>query len=163
MSARTSLLACFTTKPPPEKWLKLLTRIYLKSGEQLKLTQTLRQLADADADNFLTRKKLLELAIAAQDFDAATKWATEALQIDVGDAEVHAQLAQTLRWQERFAPAIAEFETAVQLSPDKSEWRLMLADTHEQAGAPDKAREVLQELLRQDPNNAEAKKRLQKK
>lgn len=148
---------------PPEKWLKLLTRIYLKSGEQLKLTQTLRQLADADADNFLTRKKLLELAIGAQDFDAAAKWATEAMQIDVRDAEVHAQLAQTLRWQERYQPAIAEFETALQLSPDKSEWRVMLADTHELAGAPAKAREVLQELLRRDPQHDEANKRIRKK
>jgi hypothetical protein len=46
--------------PPPEKWLKLLTRIYLKTADRRKLTDSLQRLTDTDNDNALVRKKLLE-------------------------------------------------------------------------------------------------------
>ena len=86
---------------------------------------------------------------------------TEVLQIDVLDAEVHAQLAQTWGWQENYPRAIEEYETAIRLAPQQVEWRLLLADLHQRAGQNDRAVKVLRELLEQQPGHAEAAKRLE--
>lgn len=118
--------------PPAEKWLKFLTRIYLKSGEQLKLTDSLRRLAEAEGDNLLVRKKLVELALAAPDYDAAVRWATTALQIDVRDAETHAQLGAALAGQKKYRAAVEELTTALQLEPDRAEWQATLAEIQKQ-------------------------------
>ena len=113
--------------PPPEKWLKFLTRIYLKTGEQLKLTESLRRLAEADGDNGLVRKKLVELALAARDFPVAARWATEVMQIDIRDAEAHAQLGAALAGQQKYRLAVEELSTALELEPDRAEWQAALA------------------------------------
>ncbi len=125
--------------PHSDRWLKSLAGVYLRTGEKSKLRDTLRRLADFDYDHWLYRKKLLELAIEAGDFEDAVRWATETLQIDVNDAEVHALLGQALGARKQYSRAIEELETAVNLVPQQAEWRASLAEMYLQAGRTEQA------------------------
>ena len=125
--------------PHSDRWLKSLAGVYLRTGEKSKLRDTLRRLADFDYDNWLYRKKLLEQAIEAGDFEDAVRWATETLQIDVNDAEVHALLGQAFGAREQYSRAIEELETAVSLVPQRADWRASLAEMHLQAGRSEQA------------------------
>jgi Flp pilus assembly protein TadD len=96
-------------------------------------------LADFDYDNWLYRKKLLELAIEAGDFEDAVRWATETLQIDANDAEVHALLGQAFGAREQYSRAIEELETAVSLVPQQVDWRASLAEMYLRTGRTEQA------------------------
>lgn len=78
------------------KWSKALASVYLKANQTDKLAAILAKLVELDADEVAMRKKLAELTLQAKDFVAAERWAREALQIDVTDAEIHRLLAQAL-------------------------------------------------------------------
>ncbi|MBC8875624.1 MAG: tetratricopeptide repeat protein [Planctomycetes bacterium] len=147
--------------PNSPNWLKSLSSVYLKSGDKQKLTASLAKLAKADYDNVIIRKKLLELAIEAEDFDAAVRWANQTLHIDVMDADVHASLALALARLKKHARAIGAYETAIHLSPERDDWRYSLGEQCVQAGEKEKAVAVLEELLSREPEHAEAKKLLE--
>jgi tetratricopeptide (TPR) repeat protein len=135
-----------------EKWLKALARIHLQTQEEEKLAQTLAKLAELDGEDVLIRKKLALMALARKDYAAAENWATEALLIDVMDAELHAAAAQAAAEQEKYPPAIAAYELAIRIEPKQLAWRLALADSQLQAGQMDRARETLEQLIKIDPN-----------
>jgi len=101
--------------PADPKWAKALASVYLKSKEQEKLARVLALLAAQDADEFAMRKKLAQLAIDSEDFVAAERWAQEALQIDVMDAEVHRMLAQALKSNGKPEESAREETTANEL------------------------------------------------
>ena len=146
--------------PDSPKWLKSLARVYLQSGNQQKLTESLSRLAESDYDNVIVRKKLLELSFEAEDFGDAIKWANQVLHIDVMDAEVHALLARALGRQQEHQRAIDEYETAIDLSPERTDWPCSLAETCIRAGRKEKAIAVLEEVLARRPDHAEAKRLL---
>jgi cellulose synthase operon protein C len=137
--------------PHSDRWLKSLASVYLRTGEKTKLRDTLRRLSDFDYDNWLYRKKLLELAIEAGDFEDAVRWATETLQIDVNDAEVHALLGQALGAREQYSRAIEELETAVSLVPQQADWRASLAEMYLQAGRTEQAGRTPDRDSRENP------------
>lgn len=131
--------------------LKSLAAVYLRTGEKSKLRDALRRLADFDYDNWLYRKKLLEQAIEAGDFEDAVRWATETLQIDVNDAEVHALLGQAFGAREQYSQAIEELETAVRLVPQQADWRASLAEMYLQAGRIEQGRRTKDRDARDTP------------
>lgn len=147
--------------PGTDQWLKALSRIYLQNGDNEKLAGTLRQLAEEEYDNALISKKLAQLAIESQQFDEAIRWATRTIHIDVMDAETHALLAQTLRFRQRYDRAIEHFETALQIDSRHPEWSVMLAETCIDAEQPEKAKVLLEQLLKKQPDNAAAQRLLQ--
>ncbi|MBI3468566.1 MAG: tetratricopeptide repeat protein [Planctomycetes bacterium] len=83
--------------PQNNVWRKALARVYLLSGDDQKLSGVLAELAEQDSDDFTVRKKLAQLALAAKDYPATVKWANQAIQIDVLDADAHWMLAQAYR------------------------------------------------------------------
>jgi tetratricopeptide (TPR) repeat protein len=80
--------------PQNNVWRKALARVYLLSGNEEKLSGVLAELAQQDSDDFTVCKKLAQLALAEQDYAATVKWANQAIQIDVLDADAHWMLAQ---------------------------------------------------------------------
>ncbi|MBW3597479.1 MAG: tetratricopeptide repeat protein [Planctomycetes bacterium] len=138
--------------PGKEKWLKALARVYLTSQDNDKLTGVLGELAEIEYDDVLIRKKLAIESLEKKDYAAAEKWASDALLIDVTDAELHAALAQAAAGQENYPQAIDAYALAVRLEPKQSAWRFALADAQVQTGRKDAARETLEELLKQDPD-----------
>ncbi len=148
--------------PHADKWEKSLASVYLQTGEKRRLRNSLRRLAGFDHDSWVFRKKLLELAIEAEDFEDAIRWGTEVLQIDVTDAEVHAQLGEALGACEKLDAAIAELQAAVKLAPHEIDWQLALAEMFLRAGRREQAAQVLEELLAKYPNHEQAKRLLKR-
>jgi cellulose synthase operon protein C len=137
--------------PANPQWTASLARVYLASGQKQNLARTLARFARTEPDDLPSRKKLAELALEERDAAAARRWATEALEIQVEDGEVHRLLASALVELDELEPAIEEFEIAIDLNPGHNQQRFALADALVQARQPAKARKVLEELLRRDP------------
>jgi tetratricopeptide (TPR) repeat protein len=142
---------------PRDKWLKALAKLYLKSGQEKELAGVLEELAAVDYDNATLRKKLAQLAIGREDWTSAEHWAKDALFIDLGDASLHAQLAEARVNQKKHSAAIEEYVAAIDLNPDVPAWRLALASTHVANGQTKEAREVLEKLIELDPKFPGAK------
>jgi tetratricopeptide (TPR) repeat protein len=137
--------------PHDVKWLKALAGVYLKSNDRDRLAEALAELAELDADDLTIRKKLVQLALERRDFTAAVTWANRAIHVDVMDAYLHAWLAEACVGGGQRDRAVAEYEVAIELAPGNLAWRLALADTLVQAKQPDRARTVLEELLKINP------------
>ncbi len=137
--------------PHPERWHKALARVYLQTGNNEKLAATLKKLSLLDSDNLTLSKKLAQLALKRQDFQAARKWANQIIYTDVEDAEAHAQLAEAETGVRNYEEAVAEYLTAIKLDGSKLAWRFALADAYVQAKEIEKARQTLKELLEIDP------------
>ena len=86
-----------------------------------------------------------------EDWLAAERWAKDAMFIDLGDAQLHAQLAEACANQKKWPAAIEEYLVAIELDADQPAWRLALADAHVSAGQKDAAKKVLMELLELSP------------
>ncbi|QDU97683.1 tetratricopeptide repeat protein [Lignipirellula cremea] len=136
--------------PHPDRWLKALTALYLRSGEEEKLRGVLTSLAQIQGDSASVALKLAQLSAKRQEYEAARRWSQQAMQIDIQSAEAHALLAGALVGLEKYADAIEEFETALELDPERSDWRFALADACVQAGDKAKAKATLQALLKRD-------------
>jgi Tfp pilus assembly protein PilF len=145
---------------PREKWQKALARVYLKTADNDKLAPVLTELAGLDYDNATLRKKLAEIAASKKDWKAAERWAIDALFIDLGDAELHAQLANARAEQKAWAGAIEEYRVALELNAEMSAWRLKLAECHIEAGEKDQAKAVLEKLIELAPDFPGAKEKL---
>ncbi len=148
--------------PYDPAWSKSLAVVYLKTGDTKKLVPLLTKLAEADADDLAMRKKLAQLALAADDHAAAARWASECLEIDVQDALSHQMLARALVGQKRFAEAIEEYKVAIQLQPEQHALHLGLAAAYQQAGQIEEARRTLAALLKSKPDLPAATQMLEK-
>jgi len=123
--------------------------------------ETLGRLARADPDDLPTRKKLAQIALAKQDFASAADWANQALEIDVTDAEVHRMFAEAMAGRHNYLGAIEEFQAAIELAPEDPRPRSALAQAYLEAHNTREARRVLNDLLRRDPDNLEARSLLE--
>jgi tetratricopeptide (TPR) repeat protein len=154
-TARLYLLGV-QTFPQDRYWAENLARVCLQSSDDDRLAYALRQLARQDTDNKPVRKKLSQLALARGDHVVATNWAREALQIDVCDAMTHALLGQALSGGKQFNEAIEAYETALQLQPGIMPWQVALAEVAIEARQRQKARNLLDEILKHQPDHRQA-------
>jgi tetratricopeptide (TPR) repeat protein len=74
------------------KWLVELARVYAQSGERDKRIEALKELVLTNADDFDQRKRLAQMLLDAGRPTEAERYAREALEIDVRDAEVQEML-----------------------------------------------------------------------
>ncbi|HEY6194183.1 MAG TPA: tetratricopeptide repeat protein [Candidatus Eisenbacteria bacterium] len=136
--------------PLAADWEAALIPIYRESARPDKLGELLARRAERDPDDLGMRMELARLALEQHRFEAAARWATEAIRIDVTQPEAHAMLARALSETRPSAGSIDEYETAMMLDPGKPERRLALAKACAAAGRKDRAREVLAGLLKRD-------------
>lgn len=139
--------------PHADKWLKALAQVYVASDDLEKLEPVLQRLVELDADSLSLRKKLAAIALARNDFDAAARWAREALYIDVMDAEIHATLGKAMAKLKQTERAAEHFQNAIRLDPKQTGWRLALAKNYVEAGQNDKAKSALTGLLEIAPEH----------
>ena len=118
----------------------------------------LETLVQIEADDPAPRKALAELALSEGNFQAAFKFAKLSLHIDVLDAEVHRMLGDALFGLKEIDRAIAEFETAIELKPKDVDAQLGLAQAYLSTDQKEKARELIEAVLKLDPNNERAQK-----
>jgi cellulose synthase operon protein C len=148
--------------PANLQWTRSLTRVYLASGDTEKLAEALSHFAQADMDDLASRKKLAELALAGKDYQASERAAREGLEIDIRDAELHVALAESLCGMHNTEGAIAEWEIAVELAPEKPQPRFDLAVAYVELGQTAKAKEMLGQLLSIAPDFSKAEELLKK-
>ena len=108
--------------------------------------------AEADADDLTVRRKLAQMAAAALDHDGAARWANQVIQINVMDSEMHRLLAEALAGRQDHAAAARQYEVVAELLPTATDIRWDWANACLRAEQTDRAREVLEELLRLDPD-----------
>lgn len=145
--------------PYHSKWIAGLARVHLRQRRLDKFLADLAMLADNDADNLEVRQALAERHLKAGAADLSEKWATDCLYIDVYDPANHVLLADAKQALKKFAEAVKEYETALELKPKKpNEIKVKLARALADAGRPDEARSLIDAVLRDEPANAEAKK-----
>jgi Flp pilus assembly protein TadD len=140
--------------PASDHWVKGLARVYLQSGEPEELAPVLRRWSQREPHNVGIHKKLAQLALGQRDFAAAAASATQALRIDVQDAEVHALLATALTGQEKPAAAIDEYEVAIRLDSQQPDCYVGLAKLQIRLGRKDDARLVLGRLRELAPDHS---------
>ena len=143
-------------EPHNPSWLRRLVEVYQLAKNDTKLAESLTQLAQLDADDDAVRTKLATLAINRQDYAVATRWAREAIYIDVLNPTAHKAFAEALAGRHNYQTAIDEFSAAIDLDPTDLSLRLELADTCRKNGNITKARQVLDELLDIQPDDAAA-------
>jgi predicted Zn-dependent protease len=91
-------------EPYESKWLEELARVYGQSGDKDKQIASLKELVATDADELDLRKRLARMLLADRPAEAE-KYAREALEIDVVDAEVQDVLLKALAAQNKEAEA----------------------------------------------------------
>lgn len=143
--------------PYHSKWIAGLARVHLRQGDRQKLLGDLANLADNDADDLAVRKTLAEYNLEDKNFAEAEKWAMDCLYIQVYEPEYHVTLADALAGQDKHDPAIEEYETALELSPKKSnDIRVKLAKSLHASGKTDEARVMVEKILAADPEHPDA-------
>jgi adenylate cyclase len=81
--------------------------------------------------------------------DTAHRLASRAVQLDPNLPHAHASLGTVLAWKRQHGAAIAEFEKAVALNPNFTDWRMAIALVY--AGESERAIGILQAHMRLDP------------
>jgi adenylate cyclase len=81
--------------------------------------------------------------------DEAQRTANRAVQLNPTLPQAHASLGVVLAWKRRHDAAVAEFEKAVALNPNFTDWRMAIALVY--AGQSERAVEVLKAHMRLDP------------
>jgi tetratricopeptide (TPR) repeat protein len=140
------------------KWISWLARIHLRQKKTDQFLTDLSMIASFDADNLDVRKALAERFLAMGKAAAAEKWAGECLHINVYDPAVHVLLADAQAAGSKFAPAIEEYMTALELKAKKpNDVKVKLARAQLGLGQRDKAAATLEQVIQADPEHPEAK------
>jgi Tfp pilus assembly protein PilF len=92
-------------EPYESKWLSELVRVYAQSGDRDKQINALKELVPTDADDLETRKRLTRLLLEEKQYADAERYAHQALEIDVRDAEAQDSLFKALEGQKKDAEA----------------------------------------------------------
>ena len=112
--------------PHDDAWPKRLATVYVKTGDEEKLTEVLTQLAQLDTDSVAFRMKLAEMAMGREDFEAAEHWAMEALYINIKNADAHKLRGDALAKLNRHSEAAKEYGYALKINPGLDEARQLL-------------------------------------
>jgi Tfp pilus assembly protein PilF len=140
------------------KWIAGLARVHLRQKETGKFLKDLAMIAANDADDLSVRKALAERHLAQGDAAASEKWAGECLDIDVYDPTVHVLLADAQAAGKKFAEAIEEYQTALELKAKKpNDLKVKLARAQLGRGDRTAAKATLDGILKEDPEHPEAK------
>ena len=144
--------------PAHTKWIAGLARVHLRQKNTTKFLADLAMIAANDADDLSVRKALAERNMTAGNMAEAEKWADECLHIDVYDPSAHVLLADAQSARAKFAPAVEEYQTALELKAKKpNDLKVKLAKAQLGLGQRDAARATLDGVLKADPEHPEAK------
>jgi DnaJ-class molecular chaperone len=98
-----------------------------------------------------------------QNFKEAKGFFEVAVQNDPeSEAQYHLKYAQTLmKIKSSFSKAVEHAERACEMDPYNLEFKLVLASVNEAAGVNSRAKAIYEDILKWDPENVNAKQRLQ--
>jgi tetratricopeptide (TPR) repeat protein len=88
-------------QPYESGWLEQLARVYAQTGDKGKQILVLKDLIPTDADDIDHRKRLSRLLLEKEQYAEAEKYARQAIEIDIRDAEARDDLMKALREQKK--------------------------------------------------------------
>jgi tetratricopeptide (TPR) repeat protein len=95
--------------------------------------------------------------LAEKNYDKAKVELKNVLQIDAKYAEAYFLIGQVDEQKQDLKNAFADYSKVVELNPDHEQARAKLAKYYLLGGAPDKAKEMADYILKKKPNDPEAK------
>jgi len=119
-----------------------------------------RQALEIDPDSFAAGRGLALALLYAHRYDEAVEQFARALQKHPGNAQAHIELGDLLAKQRNFAAAAEQFRLAVDLAPANLDAWNNLGILSGELGKLDDAIACFEEVLRQQPNSAQAKANL---
>ena len=132
-----------------------------KACTELKLTEPLEELLQTlvvlDQDDPAARRKLAKLKLDAGEVETARKWAADSLLIDVTSVETQELLGQACLKLEDWPAAQRAFSTAIELEAGRTSSQLGLAEAYARSDQKDKARELLDTVVKAHPDHAGVK------
>ncbi len=143
--------------PHSSTWLKGLAAVALRTDDEAALKSALQKLTTQEIDNAGYPKKLAQLAMKDQDYQAAKNYSLQTLYIDVMDAETHRMLGRAYEGLDSYKKAIQEYRVALQLAPATTETELGLARVYVHEKQLSEARKILETLLKREPDNPQAR------
>ncbi len=144
--------------PYHTKWIAGLARVHLRQKNTEGFLGDLAMIAANDADDIAVRKALAERNLARKNNPEAERWGEECLHIDVYDPVCHVLLADAQSARGKFAPAIEEYQTALELKVSRAnDIKVKLARAQLGAGQRKAAEATLDGILKADPEHPEAK------
>jgi len=147
--------------PDDPEWRRGLAGVYWKQGDNARLKPLLEELAQQTPGDVSVRKKRAEIALAEEDYSTAIRFGRLALHIDVLDADLHAILGEAYAATGMREQAVSEFEAAVEVQPDDPPLELSLAKAYIAANRLADAKSLLEQVVSQRPDHAEARKLLE--
>jgi tetratricopeptide (TPR) repeat protein len=93
------------SEPYESKWLTELVRVYAQWGDKAKQIEALEKLVPTDADDLDHRKRLARMLLDAGRLPEAERYARQALEIDIRDAEAQEFLLKALLGQNKTTEA----------------------------------------------------------
>ncbi len=143
--------------PHSSTWLKGLAAVALRMDDEAGLKSALVELAEREIDSPAYPKKLAQMALAEKDYETARTYCIKTLYIDVMDAPTHQMLGEVYAAMNQHKKAVQEYKVTLQLAPATVEAELGLANSYIQEKQTKEARDVLETLLKRDPDNAAAR------
>lgn len=125
-------------------------------GLSNELMASLESMALFNQDDPAARRKLAKLMLASGDPQAARKWATDSLLIDFMSVETHEALGQSCLALQDWEAAERAFEHAIEIQPDRIDSSLGLVETWARSEQNDKARTLIEQILKTHPDHAAA-------
>lgn len=92
-------------EPYEARWLVELAKVYSRKGDTPKRIEVLMDLVQTDSDELEQRKTLMKLLLETKRFAEAERYARQALEIDIRDAEAKDTLVKALEAQKKTAEA----------------------------------------------------------
>ncbi len=144
--------------PYHSKWIAGLARVHLRQKNIEKFLVDLAMLADNDADSLEVRNALADRRLKKGDFEQAAKWANECLYIDVNNPTFHVLLADAKSGLKEYKDAESEYRTVLELKIKKpNDVKVKLAAALQAQNKTAEASEFIDQVLKSEPDNAEAK------
>ncbi len=154
-------LATFTAArkadPGDPRWWEGSLQAAQVTKDEAAIVVAAEKLATLVADDPNTRKLLAQIGWKNGDAARTVRFAKQALQVDVLDAETHWLLARGLAKTDQRETAIAEYAIARQLQPNQPDREVEEAELLDQVGKKDEARKLLGEIHAKHPEHAGVK------
>jgi cellulose synthase operon protein C len=131
----------------------LLAQTYLKLQDWNDAYQELNRTIELQPDNYRAQVDLVNLLVAANQFNSAQQKAEALLAKDPRDPHVHAMAANLLTAEDNPQSAIHEMETAVSLAPDDEGLRIALGLLEIKARQFDRAEATLKDTVTRHPQS----------
>ncbi|MCY3573466.1 MAG: tetratricopeptide repeat protein [Chloroflexi bacterium] len=154
---RVATLSAPTPTPTPDPGNSLVeANNYWQQGALRRATDLYLEIAPATPNTVEVFRRIAIGLINASRYEEASQQAARAIHADPFDAEAWAIQAWALDWQGKPAEALAYALHALELDPQNSRASAYLGEIYHSLEQSQRAENLLDELLTQDPQSAEA-------